>query len=210
MYVLKKISPSGSGDRLLLLIIAPDGESETVRVSPETYRRFGLKKGELSEEQYSEIVSTSSYEEALAKGIRILGYGANSPRQLKDKLSRSGVSRETAEACVDEICARGYINESYDAQRLAESLIKKGYGPKRVLASLRSKGYSDEAVDAVLEVFEATDFEKACTRVARVKFKRLSNERSEVHLPLQIRALPTSWLSCVPRQSNRIRFQRDW
>ena len=123
MYIIKKISPSSSGDKLLLLVVTPEGESEALKVGCETYRRLGLAKGEISEATYRELISASSYEEALTKGVRILGYGANSPRQLKNKLSRSGVSRENTEACVDELRARGYLNESADAQRLAEGLI---------------------------------------------------------------------------------------
>ncbi len=184
MCIIKRISTSGSGDKLLLLIAAPNGENKTIAVGCETYRRLGLTKGEISEATYRELIAASSYEAALTKGVRILGYGANSPRQLKNKLSRSGVSRENAEACVDELRARGYLNESADAKRLSEGLIKKGYGPKRILASLRSKGYSDEALEAVLEVFDEIDFEEACTRVAREKFKSLKNERAEVQKAL--------------------------
>ena len=45
MYIIKKISPSSSGERLLLLIAASDGETKTLSIRSDVYRRLGLAKG---------------------------------------------------------------------------------------------------------------------------------------------------------------------
>ena len=180
MYRINGISPSGSGERLLIKLVTPDGDTETISISCDAYRRLGLSKGEISEETYKRLAEASEYEEALIKGMHVLGYGANSPRQLRDKLRRAGVSSDNAREVVSELSRRGYLNESKDALRLSEGLIKRGYGPKRVLSSLRAKGYSDEALEAVLESFEDVNFVENCMRVAKVKFKKLQNDRAEV------------------------------
>lgn len=161
-------------------LVTPEGDTETLAVSCEAYRALGLSKGEISEETYERLAEESGYEEALIKGMRILGYGANSPRQLKDKLCRAGVSRDRAERVCDELRRRGYLNESEDANRIAEGLIKKGYGPKRILSSLRAKGYSEDALEAVSESFREIDFTENCTRVAKTRLKKLQNDRAEV------------------------------
>ena len=180
MYKINGISPSGSGERLLLKLVTPEGDTETLSISCEAYRRLGLAKGEISDETYERLTDASEYEDALIRGMRILGYGANSPKQLQDKLRRAGVSSDTAKKVVCELSRRGYLNESEDAIRIADSLIKKGYGAKRILSSLRAKGYSDKALQAVLESFDDVNFLENCTRVAKAKFKNLQNDRAEV------------------------------
>lgn len=184
MYIIKKISPSSSGERLLLLIAAPDGETKTLSVRCDVYRRLGLAKGEISDETYDEIVSESVRGDALAKGLNILGYGANSPLQLKNKLRRAGFSEETSEETAAELCRLGYMDEKGDACRIAEELAHRGYGQKRILASLRAKGYCEEALCSVIESFEEINFVENCIRVARVKFKKLKNDRAEVQKAL--------------------------
>jgi SOS response regulatory protein OraA/RecX len=76
------------------------------------------------------------------------------------------------------------MDEKGDACRIAEELARRGYGLKRIVASLRTKGYSDEALDSVIDSLEDVDFVENCTRVARVKFKKLKNDRAEVQKAL--------------------------
>ena len=180
MYKIDRISPSGSGDRLLLRIVSEGGEVETVPISCEQYRELGIKKGELSEDTYREITSVSEYEEALARGMRILGYGANSKKQLRIKLCHSGISGGIAGRVSNELERRGYINEGNDAARLSEGLMKKGYGKRRIISVLRSKGFSESAIEEVEESLGNVDFTELCTDVARKKFKGLKNDRDEI------------------------------
>ena len=114
MYIINKISPSGSGDRLLLLIATPEGETETFSIRCDVYRRLALKKGEISDDTYNKIVYESVRGDALAKGLNILGYGANSPFQLKTKLRRAGFSDEISGEAIAELCRLGYMDEKGD------------------------------------------------------------------------------------------------
>lgn len=180
MYKITDIGTSGSGERLLLKISTPEGESTSVAISSAAYRKLELKKGEISEKTYEALISRADYEEALIRGMRILGYGANSPKQLEEKLCRAGVKRESAARVTRELIRRGYLNEVDDAWRIAEGLIEKRYGRRRIIASLRAKGYSEGALSQVDERLSEVDFVELCTEAARAKFKRLENDRTEV------------------------------
>lgn len=180
MYKIEKISASGSGDRLLLKIASENGDSETISISCERYKELGLSKGEISDETHSSIVEASEYEQALIKGMRILGYGGNSKKQLEMKLCHAGISKDVAARVSKELSKRSYLKENDDAVRLSEGLARKGYGRRRIISALRSKGYADEAILRVEEAFEEIDFEKNCICVARMKFKNLKNDRAEV------------------------------
>ena len=178
MYKIVKVSPSGSGERLLLSLVSPDGDKESIAISCDGYRALDLKKGELSDEKYKALSERSDKEEALLKGMRILGFGANSPRQLEEKLCRGGISRDVARETAKELVRRGYLNENEDAARLSEALFKKGYGRKRIIAALRAKGYSQAALDVADQAMSELDFERACIEVARKKIKNLTPDRA--------------------------------
>lgn len=180
MKRIERITASSNGERILLKLADDGGETEVLSVSCESYRALALKKGDISDELYERLVEVSEYEAALIKGARILGYGANSKKQLKAKLGRAGIKRELAESVAERLSRDGYVNESEDALRLAQGLIKKGYGPRRIISSLKSKGYSDDSLDSVHELFSKTDFEENCTRIAKARLKNLKNDRAEV------------------------------
>jgi SOS response regulatory protein OraA/RecX len=180
MYEIKQISTSGSGERLLLKLLSPDGESESVSISCDAYRELGLKKGEISDEIYEKLIVRTDYEDALIKGIRILGYGANSKKQLALKLCRVGISRENAKRACDELSARGYLDEKNDALRIAEGMLAKKYGKRKILASLRAKGYSDDAISFVDGELLGYDFLTPCTELVRKRMKNLTADRAQI------------------------------
>ena len=180
MYKIIKISPSGNGERLLVSLLSPDGESESYSISCDGYRELGLKKGEISGEIYEKLIDLADYEAALLKGMRILGFGANSPKQLEEKMRRSGIFKDKAREAVAELCRRGYINEKNDAYRLAEAMFRKNYGLKKIIAGLRVKGYSQDTVEFVLSKLSKFDFEASCVEIARKKLKNLSDDRASI------------------------------
>ena len=180
MYKITEIHAAGGGERLLLKILSPDGSSETVTLGCGEYRRLGIKKGEIDEELYKRLVRSAQMDDALRRGVRILGYGINSPKRLEDKLVSSGVSRETAKLAARELCRRGYIDEEDDAWRLAEGMIKKGYGKRKILSSLREKRFSSTALEAVCQRLDEVDFFEVCREAARKKFKHLEPAPNEL------------------------------
>ena len=119
-------------------------------------------------------------EKAKQKAFLILGYGAHSARATKTKLVQKGFSEEAAEAAVEHLVEKKYIDETRDALRLCESLIRKKYGKKRILSSICSKGYGDEAIEAVGIFLEDVDFIALCRELIDIKFGQIPKDRTEM------------------------------
>ena len=179
MYRIDGIA-AGTGERILIKISLPGGKTDTLAITAETFRRFELKKGEITRVQFEALKGEAEKSAALSKGLRILAYGANSPKQLKDKLCRAGISRTRADEVAEELAEKGYLNESDDAIRMAESMLGRGWGLKKIISALRTKGYSPEACEEARESLSEVDFAEACLTVAKKRFKNLSCDRAEV------------------------------
>ncbi len=117
---------------------------------------------------------------AKQKGLAILGYSAYSARATKMKLMQKGFSEEIADAAVEYLAEKGYIDEKRDAIRLCESLIRKKYGRKRIISSLCAKGYGEEAVIAAEDFLDGVDFTELCREVIKIKFGQLPKDRAEM------------------------------
>ena len=180
MFLLKEITPSGSGDRVILKLVAEDRQA-LLTVMPEDIRRFELKKGtRISSELYDELAKNAELEAAVRQGLAILGYGTNSPNRLAEKLVHRGVSRDNATAAVAELIRRGYINEENDVRRLCDSMISKKYGQRKIIIALRGRGYDRRALSIAEEHLADTDFSLVCESLIQNKIKKLPENREEM------------------------------
>ena len=123
---------------------------------------------------------TDELEKAKQKGLLILGYGAYSASAVKSKLRARGFSEEIAEAAVEYLIEKKYIDEKRDATRLCESLVKKKYGKRRILSAISAKGYGEEALFAAEEFLETVDFVELCREAIKVKLRQIPEDRSEM------------------------------
>lgn len=180
MYLLKDITPSGGGDRIILRLVG-DSEQALITVPPEAIAKYDLKKGcRVSRELYAELTEDSELDGAMRKGLAILGYGSNSKARLEEKLTRHGYSRDTAHRAVLELEGRGYIDEEKDALRLCDSMISKKYGPRKILMSLRTRGYGREVLQKADEFLGEIDFTEVCAALIKVKVKKIPENREEM------------------------------
>ena len=123
---------------------------------------------------------TDELEKAKQKGLLILGYGAYSASAVKGKLRMKGFSEETAEAAVEYLIEKKYIDEIRDSIRLCESLVKKKYGKRRILSAISAKGYGEEALFAAEEFLETVDFVELCREAIKIKLRQIPEDRSEM------------------------------
>lgn len=123
---------------------------------------------------------TDELEKAKQKGLLILGYGAYSASAVKGKLRMKGFSEEIAEAAVEYLIEKKYIDEKRDATRLCESLVKKKYGKRRILSAISAKGYGEEALFAAEEFLETVDFVELCREAIKIKLRQIPEDRSEM------------------------------
>ena len=180
MYLLKDITPSGGGDRIILRLVG-DSEQALITVPTEAIAKYDLKKGcSVSRELYAELTDDAELDGAMRKGLAILGYGSNSKARLEEKLARHGYSRDTAQRAVLELEGRGYIDEEKDALRLCDSMISKKYGPRKILMSLRTRGYGREVLQKADEFLGEIDFTEVCAALIRIKVKKIPENREEM------------------------------
>lgn len=149
----------GAGKDAVALTVALDGGGEVnLSVPSSLYERLGSPCAgtPLSDTALPELLHASEYRLACRHAIRILEYGDNNARTLRDKLIRKGVSREIAAEAVERMVSLGYIREAEQARRLAVGYARRNlWGEKKIVSALVAKGYA--RVDADAAVKDAVD-----------------------------------------------------
>ena len=179
MYTLTDVLPA-SGDRLLLCLTDEDGDAFSLKISSKAYSDFGLKKGEIDNETFDKLLDAAEFEKGLSKALDILSYGANSTKQLCEKLKRSGLPNSSISQIIRYLLSSGLLNLTEDAIRHCEIMLKKRYGKKRILYALRQKGYADEVLELAEEFLSDVDFVALCAEVIEIKFKELPKDEAEM------------------------------
>ncbi len=167
------------------LTVALDGGGEvTLSVPLPLYERLG-KPGigdPLPDAAVSELTYASEYRLACRHALRILEYGDNNARTLRDKLVRKGISREIAADAVRRMVELGYIREAETARRLAVGYAKRNlWGEKKIVSALIAKGYSkSDAEAAVRHAADAGEIDFAevkKTLIKRCRTRGLEDEK---------------------------------
>ena len=145
-------------DALTLTVALDAGGERRLTVPASLYERIGSPGvgTVLSDTALSELSFEAEYLTACRSAIRILEYGDNNARALRDKLTRKGISREAAQAAVEKMVSLGYIREGEQARRLAVGYARRNlWGERKIVSALTAKGYS--RADAETAVREAED-----------------------------------------------------
>jgi len=180
--LLKRIVKTENEPYLSLYFEISDGErtQKKALVIPESrYFELKLSKGEIGEELFDILENDAKECAAYRRGIGILAYGANSERTLERKLRQRGFDTESAHSAVGRLGEEGFIDESADAVRLAESCARKLWGERRIIAHLREKGYGNEAIYAAVDALAEVDFTENCRRLIEKKYKQFPKDKKE-------------------------------
>ncbi len=144
-----------AGKDAFSLTVALDGGGEVnLSVPASLYERLGAPGvgTSLSDTVLPELLHASEYRLACRHAIRILEYGDNNARTLRDKLIRKGVSREIAAEAVERMVALGYIREGEQARRLAVGYARRNlWGERKIVSALIAKGYARADADAAVK-----------------------------------------------------------
>lgn len=172
-----------AGKEALSLTVALDGgETRVLTIPASLYERIGSPAAGavLSDVALSELSREAEYLLACRHAIRILGYGDNNARTLRDKLTRKGISREIAAEAVERMVALGYIRESEQAKRLAVGYARRNlWGKRKIVSALTAKGYSrEDAEAAVCEAEDEVDFaEVKKTLIKRCRARGMEDDK---------------------------------
>lgn len=171
-------------DRVAVTFEIRSGEHthiETFVVSAFRVADLSLCRGESTQECYDAVSMVAQLDQAVEKGLHLLGYGSSSRRALVRKLTERGFSQEIAAAAAEELCRQGYLNEEAQAVREAERCVEKLWGEKRIVVALRAKGYSSESIKRALFTIEdeEVDFEEVCAERIRRYMRELPSDPRE-------------------------------
>ena len=182
MIEIKSLRAADSGSVILCEIKICDedcNEKRTYRLLPEQYKELRLAKGEISEDDLSNILDADELCRALRSGRASLAYSASSEAALKQKLRTKGFSARAAQAAVDRLTNENAITEEDDAAREAEKCLRKLWGQKRISAHLWSRGFASEAIAELSSVLEDVDFSENCAELIRKKYRTPPTDPTE-------------------------------
>lgn len=131
-----------------------DGET-AVKIDTEIFIRSGLKPGDmLTDGELHELIRASEERRAREKALYLLEHRNHSKKELADKIARTAVSREAAQAAADRMEELGLLNDEAYARDLARELFtRKRYGAMRVKQELKRKGIGEELIGGLLEQY---------------------------------------------------------
>ena len=111
-----------------------------------------LFAGKVLEEQELETLRSSAAL-SLCKnhGMELLSYRPMSAKALQEKLVQKGETAENAEAAVDWLQSRGFLDDERYAGMVVRHYAGKGYGAGRIRQELQRRGVARELWDEALK-----------------------------------------------------------
>jgi regulatory protein len=133
-----------------------------------------LKVGqELSEEKIASLKAEDEREVTYRKALHYLSYRPRSSAEVRQNLTKRGVSESLAEETVNRLLSAGLVNDETFARAWVEN--RNTFRPRSQLVlrmELRRKGLSDETIQSVLD--EQVDEEALACEAARKYARRLT------------------------------------
>lgn len=118
-------------------------------------------------------VVTAAYEapmnkSALEAGADILDMRGYSSRELQKKLEDRGYAASDAEAAVNLLEERGFLNDEEYARSLAEKFARRGYAAARIELELKKKSVPSDIARKYRDAYKETDGLRASAQAAKL------------------------------------------
>ncbi|HUL19416.1 MAG TPA: regulatory protein RecX [Steroidobacteraceae bacterium] len=105
---------------------------------------------------------------ALAAAVTLLAARDFAPRELQAKLTSRGFEAAAAQAAIEELTARGALNEARYAENYVTWHANRGQGPVRIAAELRRQGIPEALIEPALT--RGPDWPALARKLCRAKF----------------------------------------
>lgn len=148
-------------------------------VSQELVRTWGLRVGRtLSREEQAHIAAADRLLAAQATALQYLAARPRTAHEVRQKLHRSGVPDEVADAVMARLQAQGALDDAaYTHAYLTSRLSSRGYGPQRLRRELHQRGIHRTLLEeAVQQDLAPEDVLAAARAQAAKRWPRLSRE----------------------------------
>ena len=147
------------------------------------------------------------FKSAMAAAVRILTGRDHTCHELRTKLVRKGVRRDTAEEVIAACRRLNYLDDRRLARFYVDELQRKGYGARFIQKSMRTKGFSTESTQAAQVHLEDEDAELDAAKRALGKKQRTferekdpRKRREKIYRYLYSRGFSSSVISVLTRR----------
>jgi regulatory protein len=148
-----------------------EDESE-IKVTASQIADFNLYAGrELTDEEYTEIISGLKIAATKARALRILGNRSLSAKEINKRLIKKGEPVEAAQSTVDWLEETGLIDDAEYAKSIVSHYNAKGYGSARLKDEFFRRGIPRDMWDEALEDLNIADIEAAVDDYLNKKLK---------------------------------------
>ena len=132
---------------------------------------YGLKKGvEITYERFEELSKQKETLKAKSKALDYLSRRPHSEKELRQKLSKKGISDEAVDDSLEYLKDKGYQSDEEYARALNEKGQRALWSNRRIMYELILKGVDRELAGEILEPFADQD-----EKIKRLAFKRGGN-----------------------------------
>ena len=167
-----KMKMSSSGETYMVSL----ENEETIKMEAETVLKFHLKEGETYENDFwQEVLADNNYLSTRRRAFNILGYHAQSEKQLYLKL-REKTDKETALAVTKKMRELGLIDDDkLLKEKVRQLVLVKKYGRKRIVCDLSQKGFAPAEINSAIDELETDDVGMVCEIIEKKYLSVLSN-----------------------------------
>ena len=139
------------------------------------------------------------------RGMELLSYRPMSCRELRDKLVQKGETAENAEAAVEWLQSRGFLDDKRYAGMVVRHYAGKGYGAGRIRQELQRRGVTRELwEEALKELPEQED------KIDKFLVSRLKDPGDRAQVQKVSAALLRRGYSWEEIRAALARFRADW
>lgn len=162
---MRLFAPGGSPDR----VDAELSDGRSLRLNTQLVAEWGLYAGmELEEDALEKLERAVNLRRTKERGLRMTGARAMSHREVTDRLTRRGSSREDAEETADWLEKLGAVDDAEYARMLVRHYAAAGYGPGKIRSELIRRGIARDLWDEAM-----TEYGDEDARAAAVAERKL-------------------------------------
>ncbi len=119
---------------------------------------------------------------ALRAALRLLSIRSRSEQEIVERLRRRGFGAEVVAKVVEDLAARGFVDDrAFAVQRARSQVLHRHVGPRRLKEELRQMGVTTEIVrETIRQVFQEVDEETVARAGATKRLKALRHASNPV------------------------------
>src|SRR5512141_1323771 len=124
-------------------------------------KRGPASRGPASRRGSSPSSPSKKFSDPRATALALLAMRAHTRLEIRRKLLQRAFPEADIEACLDDLAARGWLNDASTALALAAARARSGRGRSRIAAELAVKGVSRKDAAAALAALDPADEAKS-------------------------------------------------